>query len=303
MTSDPHHPHAPVRVLHSLRGHQRLNPAMALLEIDTHHHWLELALLPLDLVAVCISCDRGIEFAPPSGGERHLSLVAPLRHTPITCRTRGRAQLAIALLTPLGAVRAFGTPLSELQARHGTLSLVAGKSSATLARRLLRVRNATPAMRLNALALWLEQHMAQSATALPAALRSADAAMRLLEQPGYVQGLASLASASGVTPRQLRRDFAHWLGVSPVEYRRVVRLQRSLGHIAQGMPLASIAASQGYADQAHMTREIFDWTGIAPSHLSSLHISPALTALRRALGGRVAMVHAAPGATVAEMPA
>jgi len=99
--------------------------------------------------------------------------------------------------------------LSELQARHGTLSLVAGRSSAALAQRLLRVRNATPAMRLNALALWLEQHMAQSVTTLPAALRSADAAMRLLEQPGHVSGLAGLASSAGATPRQLRRDFAH----------------------------------------------------------------------------------------------
>ena len=302
MTFNLHHPHAPIRVLHSLRGHQRLNPAMALLEIDTHHQWVELALLPLDLVAVCISCDSDIEFAPSTGGSRHLALVAPLRHAPITCRTRGRAQLAIALLTPLGAMRAFGTPLSELQAEHGALSLVTGKSSAALARRLLRVRNATPAMRLNALALWLEQCMAQGAAALPAALRSADAAMRLLEQPSHAQGLAGLATTSGVTPRQLRRDFAHWLGVSPVEYRRVVRLQRSLGHIAQGIPLASIAANQGYADQAHMTREIFDWTGIVPSQVSSLHASPSLSALRHALVGRVAMVHAAAGMAVAEMP-
>jgi AraC-like DNA-binding protein len=200
MTFNPLHPHAPVRVLHSLRGHQCLNPVMALLEVDTHHHWLELALLPLDLVTVCISCDHGIEFAPSTGRAHHLSLVAPLRHTPITCRTRGRARLA------------------------------------------------------------------------------------------------------GVTPRQLRRDFAHWLGVSPIEYRRVVRLQRSLGHIAQGVPLASIAASQGYADQAHMTREIFDWTGIVPSQVSTLQAAPALAALQRALDGRVALVHPATSAMVEEMP-
>ena len=91
-------------------------------------------------------------------------------------------------------------------------------------------------MRLNALALWLEQCMAQGAAALPAALRSADAAMRLLEQPSHAQGLAGLATTSGVTPRQLRRDFAHWLGVSPVGYRRVVRLHQASAQRTPRLP-------------------------------------------------------------------
>jgi len=39
-----------------------------------------------------------------------------------------------------------------------------------------------------------------------------------------------------------------------------------------------------------------------PSQVSSLHASPSLSALRHALVGRVAMVHAAAGMAVAEMP-
>jgi AraC-like DNA-binding protein len=115
--------------------------------------------------------------------------------------------------------------------------------------------------------------------------------MRLLGQGDASPRLEDLSREAGVTPRQLRRDFHHWLGLAPADYRRLVRLQRSLGRIAHGMPLADAATAHGYADQAHMTRDVVAWTGLAPSQLAGARRSPSLAALQHALGGRVLLPH------------
>jgi len=68
----------------------------------------------------------------------------------------------------------------------------------------------------------------------------------------------------GLSGRQLRRLVTTEVGLGPKTYQRVVRLQRFL---ADDAPLAVAAASAGYADQPHLTREVSRLCGLPPAAL------------------------------------
>jgi transcriptional regulator GlxA family with amidase domain len=76
-----------------------------------------------------------------------------------------------------------------------------------------------------------------------------------------------------VGARRLRRRFAAAVGYGPKTFQRVLRLQRAL-RLAGGnarprasLSLAMIAVAAGYADQAHMSRELRALTGRSPGAL------------------------------------
>jgi AraC-like DNA-binding protein len=77
--------------------------------------------------------------------------------------------------------------------------------------------------------------------------------------------LATLARKLDVGERQLRRRFTAAVGYGPKTLQRILRLQALLHH-AQHAPLglAALAAELGYADQAHMTREVGALAGVPP---------------------------------------
>lgn len=72
------------------------------------------------------------------------------------------------------------------------------------------------------------------------------------------------AAALGVSSRHLRRLVIEHCGIGPKTYQRVVRLRRFL---ADERPLAQSAAAAGYADQAHLTREVNRLCGLPPAAL------------------------------------
>lgn len=83
---------------------------------------------------------------------------------------------------------------------------------------------------------------------------------------GRVEELSRLA---GLSSRQLQRRFSASVGYGPKAFQSIVRFQRLLhlaGHTgARG--LAELAAGAGYADQAHMTREVQRLSGCPPTVL------------------------------------
>lgn len=81
------------------------------------------------------------------------------------------------------------------------------------------------------------------------------------------------AGPSRVTPaagqltlgeRQLRRRFVQAVGYGPATYLRVTRLQRAIELAPRTPGLAALAAVAGYADQAHLSRDCRDLTGLTP---------------------------------------
>lgn len=90
----------------------------------------------------------------------------------------------------------------------------------------------------------------------------------LLHGPPHTS-LVALAAASGMSRRQLERLCRTHVGVSPAHFAMIRRCHRALGMLSQApdQSLASIAASAGYADQSHLTRELRRFTGLTPGAL------------------------------------
>jgi AraC-like DNA-binding protein len=79
----------------------------------------------------------------------------------------------------------------------------------------------------------------------------------------------ALAAAVGLGERHLRRGFAAGVGYGPKTFARIVRFRAALGLVRAGAPLASAALAAGYADQAHMTREMAALAGRSPGALAA----------------------------------
>ncbi len=91
-------------------------------------------------------------------------------------------------------------------------------------------------------------------------------ALSLLARGGDGAHVHRVARALGMTERNLHRALLHWSGLAPKSMARILRMQRTIAAIRAGsVPLALIAQRMGYADQAHMTRELRALTGLAPS--------------------------------------
>jgi AraC-like DNA-binding protein len=74
----------------------------------------------------------------------------------------------------------------------------------------------------------------------------------------------------GLCERQLHRRFAAAIGYGPKMYQSVMRFQRLLRTARETgtqQSLAELAASAGYADQAHMTRDVHRFAGVRPTEL------------------------------------
>jgi AraC-like DNA-binding protein len=83
-------------------------------------------------------------------------------------------------------------------------------------------------------------------------------------------GVAEVAARVHVSERQLQRRFAERVGYGPKTFQRIARFQRALGQLGrEGAGLAGTAASAGYADQAHLTRESRRLAGLSPRELVS----------------------------------
>src|SRR5215469_4013914 len=74
----------------------------------------------------------------------------------------------------------------------------------------------------------------------------------------------------GISERQLHRRFSAAIGYGPKTFQSVLRFQRLLKTACEAgaeQSLADFAASTGYADQAHMTRDVQRFADLRPTEL------------------------------------
>jgi len=90
---------------------------------------------------------------------------------------------------------------------------------------------------------------------------------RIAETSRAIQQLDDLCAAAGIGPRTLQRMFLHYAGVSPTWVIRRYRLQEVAEAVRDGEPVswAQVAASLGFADQAHLIRAFKSATGQTPA--------------------------------------
>ncbi|MFG2622648.1 helix-turn-helix domain-containing protein [Streptomyces sp. NPDC048507] len=75
------------------------------------------------------------------------------------------------------------------------------------------------------------------------------------------QSVAAVAAGVGLGERQLRRRCLEAFGYGPRTLGRILRLRRALALARSGLPRAEVAHTAGYADQAHLAREVRALTG------------------------------------------
>ncbi|MES4904775.1 DUF6597 domain-containing transcriptional factor [Streptomyces sp. NPDC000395] len=76
------------------------------------------------------------------------------------------------------------------------------------------------------------------------------------------RSVAEVAAAVGLGERQLHRRSLAAFGYGPKTLARVLRLNRALDAARAGTAFAEVAAVTGYADQAHLAREVRALTGV-----------------------------------------
>jgi AraC-like DNA-binding protein len=106
----------------------------------------------------------------------------------------------------------------------------------------------------------------------PLAALEATAAARWREPDRAMVALARAARAGvpvgvfadrwGLSARQLQRRSNTSFGYGPKTLHRVFRLQRAVALARDGRPFAGVAADTGYADQAHLAREVRALAGV-----------------------------------------
>ena len=74
----------------------------------------------------------------------------------------------------------------------------------------------------------------------------------------------------GVSARSLERLLALRTRRGPLWWRNLARARRCARGLAHASSLAALAADHGYADQAHMTRDLRRWFGASPARLRAM---------------------------------
>lgn len=79
--------------------------------------------------------------------------------------------------------------------------------------------------------------------------------------------VARMADHLGLSERQLHRRCLPVFGYGPRRLARILRLNRALDEAGAGRPLAQVAVDCGYADQAHLCRDVLALAGTTPTEL------------------------------------
>lgn len=180
------------------------------------------------------------------GGAR---LEAHTHDTPQGTRSVG------AILCPGAAPTLFGESARALSGQHTGLDALWGVDAARLQERLAEAVTDETALGLVEEAVLARRR----AAARPPGFREALAA---------IEGGAAIGAAAkwiGRSPRTLGAWFDDSIGVSPVTWARLRRLQRAL-RVAEGeLDWSTVAARAGFADHAHLCRELRAIAGVTPT--------------------------------------
>lgn len=76
-----------------------------------------------------------------------------------------------------------------------------------------------------------------------------------------------VAEALGMSERQMRRRSLELFGYGPKTLARILRLSGAIDLARSGLRFADVAADTGYADQAHLARDVREFAGVPLSQI------------------------------------
>ena len=176
-------------------------------------------------------------------------------------------------LTPIGARRLLGVPMHELANRAVSLEALVGRPAAFLTEVLVN----TPgwAGRFGVLDAALSHRLEDSGEVSA----EVEWAWVTLERSGGRVAIGELCSELGWSRKRLVARFREDIGLPPKTAARIIRFERlqrrlrlkaltpALSQKAREFAWADLALECGYADQAHLVREVRRLAGVTPTQL------------------------------------
>lgn len=163
-------------------------------------------------------------------------------------------------LTPLGAHRILGMPLSELQGRCVALEDLFGDEGRRLTERLRET------------ACWdarfdvLERFLLARAAIGPAPTPAVQWVMSRLRETGGQARIQTLAAEVGCSRRYLTARFTAEVGLAPKTIARQIRFASVCACVRERPAAwAQLAVEAGYYDQAHLNRDFRELAGTTPT--------------------------------------
>lgn len=160
------------------------------------------------------------------------------------------------LLRPGVLTWMFDLPAAEWVNRRGPAAEVIGWPTAEVLLSQLRRAHSTAAQ------VWIIEQQLHCWVEKAQARRAWQPPPRVPTSALSVNDWADVATSSA---RQLQRRVGDALGLSPKALLRIERLHEGLRRLADGAPLADVAAQCGFSHGAHMVREFRALTGLSPA--------------------------------------
>jgi AraC-like DNA-binding protein len=227
--------------------------------------------LPCTFVPIIIDLDAGwtVAHRQHAAPLRLDSFVAGITDGPVVVGHRGSARCLQVDLTPLGARRLIGMPMSELANRTVPIDDVLGRFGHHLVQRVGDAPDWPTRF-----ALIDEALRARLAEGAPVDAGVAWSLGRIVASGGAA-GIGDLADELGWSHRRLIARYRDYVGLPPKLVARIVRFERLTAHVTANPQVdwAAAAAACGFFDQAHLAREVRELADITPTELRSLTVN------------------------------
>jgi AraC-like DNA-binding protein len=221
--------------------------------------------LPCTFVPIIIDLDAGwtVEHRHHAAPLRLDSFLAGITEGPVLVGHGGSARCLQIDLTPLGARRLVGLPMSELANQTVPIDDVLGRFGHHLVQRVGEAPDWPTRFALIDDAI--RAHLAEATPVDPGVAWSLD---RIVASGGATV-IGDLAGELGWSHRRLIARYRDAVGLPPKLVARIVRFERLTAHLTSDPAIdwAAAAIACGYFDQAHLAREVRELAGITPTEL------------------------------------
>lgn len=199
----------------------------------------------------------------PTAENRYASFTSGLYPGFLLINSTGAAQCVQIDFTPLGAYRFFDLPMSELAGIMVTLEDLNDSGICELREQIACQRDWS--VRLGLVEDFVRRRIRRSR----AAVAPVQMAYETILKHGGLARIGEIAASLDWSRKHLNQRFRELVGVGPKTVSRMVRFNNAVRIANSGVSnsWADIAYAAGYADQAHLAREIMEFSGSTPSRL------------------------------------
>lgn len=214
----------------------------------------------------------GDPFLQLIGNRKHVMArchVVGQRKKPILLQSTGRTGIVIVRFRPWGAPALMGELLPELNERLVDLELIWGKQVVEdLTCRLYSAQSGSARARI-------VDSFLQSRIGNASVDRLSQASIGAINNGWGRETIESIARRFDLGRRQFNRRFTRSVGASPKQLSQVLRAQKAVACLRNGMGVLDVVERCGFTDQSHLIRDVVKHSDRRPGELKRMTGSAA----------------------------